>query len=74
MKASDDLRSQLARSMGVTTAIGLDLAGVLLVCVLLGRYADSRLGSAPAGLLLGIIIGIIAGGYSAYQLVRRVLR
>ncbi len=74
MKASDDLRSQLARSMGLTTAIGLNLACVLLVCVLLGRYIDTRLGSAPAGLLSGIVIGIAAGGYSAYQLVRRVLR
>jgi ATP synthase protein I len=74
MKASDDLRAQLARSMGLTTAIGLDLACVLLVCVLVGRYADTRFGSAPVGLLIGIVLGLAVGGYSAYQLVRRVLR
>jgi F0F1-type ATP synthase assembly protein I len=73
MKSSEDLRSQLARAMVATTAIGLDFACVLLACVLLGKYVDGRLGSNPAGLLVGIILGLAGGGYSAYILVRRVL-
>jgi ATP synthase protein I len=74
MKPPDDLRAQLARSMGLTTAIGLDVACVLLVCVALGNFVDGKLGSSPVGLVVGIVVGLAGGSYSAYQLIRRVLR
>jgi F0F1-type ATP synthase assembly protein I len=60
--------------MVLTTAIGLDLACALLVGVLLGHYADLRLGSSPVGLLLGILVGLLSGGYAAYQLVKRAVQ
>jgi ATP synthase protein I len=74
MKPSDDLHSQLARSMVLTTAIGLDLACALIAGALLGHFVDSRLGSNPIGLMVGILLGLLAGIYSAFQLVRRVVR
>ncbi len=74
MKSSGGLGSQLARSMALTTTIGLDFACVLLVCVLLGSYVDGRLGISPVGLVLGSVFGIAGGGCSAYLLIRRVLQ
>ncbi len=74
MKSSDDLPEQLARSVAATTAIGLDFACVLLICVFLGTFVDGKLGTGPFGLVLGIVVGIAGGGYSAYTLIRRVLK
>jgi F0F1-type ATP synthase assembly protein I len=68
------LPGQLARSVAASTAIGLDFVCVLLVCILLGRYVDGRLGTGPFGLVLGIVVGIAGGGYSAYVLIRRALQ
>jgi len=57
--------------MVLTTAIGLDLACALIAGVLLGHYVDTRLGSNPIGLLVGILLGLVAGAYTAFQLIRR---
>jgi F0F1-type ATP synthase assembly protein I len=73
MNTPGDLRSQLMRSMALSTAIGLDIACVLLTSTFVGWYIDGKLGSGPVGLLLGISFGLAGGGYSAYVLVRRVL-
>ena len=74
MKSSGDLRSQLARSMAVSTTIGLGFACVLLVSVAVGNFVDGKLGIGPVGLVLGIVLGIAGGGYSAWVLIRRVLQ
>lgn len=60
--------------MALTTAIGVDLACVLLVCVLLGHYIDGRWGTSPWGLLVGILVGLVGGAASAYRLIMRVFR
>ena len=74
MKSSGDLRSQLFRSMAVSTTIGLDFACVLLVSVTVGNFVDGKLGIGPVGLVLGIVLGVAGGGYSASVLIRRVLQ
>lgn len=71
MKPQDDLRTQVLRSMALTTAIGFDLACVLLVCVVVGHYVDGRLHSTPWGLLIGIVVGLVGGFASAYRLIKR---
>jgi ATP synthase protein I len=74
MKPQDDLRGQVLRSMALTMAIGVDLACVLLVCVLIGHYIDGRWGTSPWGLLLGIVLGLIGGAASAYRMIMRVFK
>src|SRR5437773_1710002 len=44
-------RTTLLRAMGVASACGLDIVGSILIGVLAGLFADSRLHSAPWGLL-----------------------
>jgi ATP synthase protein I len=67
-------RMTLLRAMGVASACGLDLAGAILVGVLIGRFADSRLHSAPWGLLSGLFIGLVAGIYTAYLIIAPIVR
>lgn len=67
-----DLRTQVLRSMALTTAIGFDLACVLLICAVLGHYIDGRLHTSPWGLMVGIVVGLVGGFASAYRLIRRV--
>lgn len=74
MKPTDDLRGQLIRSMTFSMAVGLELACVLLVCVLVGHFVDLRLHSSPWGLLVGILCGVVGGGFTAYRMAVRVLR
>ena len=64
----------LLRAMGVASACGLDLAGTILIGVLIGLFADSRLHSAPWGLLSGLFIGLVAGFYTAYLIIAPLVR
>lgn len=74
MKDQDDLRSQIARSMVLMSAIGLDVAAVLVIGVFIGHLVDTRLGSGPWGLVVGSVLGLAGGGYSAFRLIRQVFR
>ncbi len=74
MKPADDLRTQLIRSMTFAMSVGLELACVLLICVLLGHYLDTRFHSSPWGLLIGILLGVVGGGWLAYRMAMRVLK
>jgi ATP synthase protein I len=67
-------RMTLLRAMGVASACGLDLAGTILIGVLIGLFADSRLHSAPWGLLSGLFIGLVAGFYTAYLIIAPLVR
>jgi ATP synthase protein I len=67
-------RMTLLRAMGVAGACGLDLASAVLVGVLAGLFADSRLHSAPWGLLIGLFIGLVAGFYTAYLIIAPIVR
>jgi F0F1-type ATP synthase assembly protein I len=74
MKPDDDLRGQVLRSMTLTAAIGVDMACVLLICVLIGHYIDTRAHTDPWGLLVGILAGVIGAGLSAYHMITRFFR
>jgi F0F1-type ATP synthase assembly protein I len=74
MKPQDDLRAQVLRAMALSSAIGFDLACVLLVCVLIGHYIDGRLHTSPWGLFIGVLVGIAGGAASAYQMIKRLFQ
>ncbi|HVA52207.1 MAG TPA: AtpZ/AtpI family protein [Acidimicrobiales bacterium] len=54
-------------------SMGTTIAGCLAVGVGLGLWADHVWGSAPWGLLLGIVLGTVAAVASVITLVRRFL-
>jgi F0F1-type ATP synthase assembly protein I len=53
--------------------MGTTIAMCLAIGVLLGLWVDHELGSAPAGLLIGIVLGTVAAVVSVVQQVRRFL-
>jgi len=53
--------------------MGTTIAACLAVGVLAGLWVDHELGSAPAGLLIGIVLGTVAAVVSVVQQVRRFL-
>jgi ATP synthase protein I len=71
---NDRERVTLLRAMGVVSVCGLDLALLILIGVLAGRFVDSKLHSTPWGLLIGLFIGLIAGFYTAYLIIAPIVR
>jgi F0F1-type ATP synthase assembly protein I len=53
--------------------MGSTIAGCEAVGVLLGIWADRTWGTAPAGLLIGIVLGTVAAVVSVVQQIRRFL-
>jgi F0F1-type ATP synthase assembly protein I len=44
--------------------VGLELAGAVAGFTLIGYWADRHYGSAPWGLIAGLILGIVGGLYN----------
>ena len=58
------------RAAALAAEFGFSVVGGLLGGVLLGRYADERLGTTPVFLLVGIVGGFIFSLYLMYVIYR----
>lgn len=58
------------RDVGPYLGIGATLAVTVLGGVGIGYWLDGRLGTTPAFLLAGSVVGILTAGYHFYRLVR----
>jgi F0F1-type ATP synthase assembly protein I len=74
-RGSDQEKSTVRDLPGLAAfaAMGTTIATCIAVGVLLGLYADHLWNSAPAGLLIGIVLGTVAAIASVIKLVRRYL-
>ena len=52
---------------GEVAGVGLQFAAAIVLFLFLGRWLDSRLGTEPWLLLLGVVIGAVGGFYSMYR-------
>ena len=58
------------RDMAPYLGIGASLAVTVLLGVGVGYWLDGRLGTTPAFVLAGAVIGVLTAGYHFYRLVR----
>lgn len=58
-------------ALGLASGVGLQLAATVLVGLALGYLADRALHTSPWFLLVGLLLGILGGGYSV---VRRLMK
>lgn len=58
------------RDVGPYLGIGITLAVTVLGGVGIGHWLDGKLGTTPAFVLAGAVVGILAAGYHFYLLVR----
>ena len=52
-------------------SLGFTMAGGMVLFVCLGGWIGRKAGHPKAGLLTGIFLGLIHGGYETYRLVRQ---
>lgn len=60
---------EIFRALGQLTQLGLTMATCVLMGVLAGRFADSRLGTSPWGLLILAFMGAAAAFKVLYDTV-----
>jgi hypothetical protein len=56
------------RTIGAASGIGCTVVVSLLICIGGGVLLDRWLGIEPIGVLTGVALGLIAAGYSLYEL------
>lgn len=54
--------------IGAASGIGCSVAVSLLLCIGAGVLIDRWLGTEPIGVLIGVALGLVAAGYSLYEL------
>jgi F0F1-type ATP synthase assembly protein I len=59
-------RGRLYSGFGDALGLAVELAGVTVVFALLGLWLDSRFGTRPAFLLVGIVFAVVGLGVRAY--------
>lgn len=58
------------RALGLAAEIGFAIAVPIVAGSYLGSWADRQLGTEPLFLLVGVLLGMFAGFYTIYQLMR----
>ena len=58
-------------AFGLASGIGLQLAASVLVGLGLGYLADRAFHTSPWFLLVGLLLGILAGGYGVVRMVKK---
>lgn len=56
------------RAFGLVTAIGADLVGCILGGLYLGKWIDSKLGTTPWLMVLGILLGLAVGIFGIFKM------
>ncbi len=56
------------RAIGAASGIGCTVVVSLLLCIGGGVLIDRWLGTEPLGVLVGMGLGLVAAGYSLYEL------
>lgn len=72
MMNKDDL-GQIMKALGLLTYIGILMVVSIGIGYFLGAWLDSRFNTEPVISIIGLIIGVGAGFYSVYQVVKELM-
>lgn len=61
--------SKVLYSLSFASQLGFIIVVPIIGFLLLGRYIDGLLGTAPLLLILGIIVGVIVTAYEVYHMI-----
>ena len=67
-------RSELYKSLGFLSSLGISMVAATLIGLAMGIYLDRWLGTSPWLTLIFLVFGIIAGFRNIYLLTQRELR
>jgi ATP synthase protein I len=68
MKPEQD---EFRKGLSFAARIGTELVAATVVGAALGYFLDRALGSAPWFMVLGLVLGAVAGGLSIYRFVTK---
>jgi len=64
---SDKNKGNPLRALALASSISVEIATTTVVGFLLGRWADSKLNTAPWLMLAGLLLGMAGGMWGVYQ-------
>lgn len=74
MRSRGDGQQEASRALALVTGIGVYFGIAVAAGVGLGLLFRNLLGNNPLPLILGILVGVVAGASGVYQMVMRVYR
>jgi len=66
-RPDDSADARAARTASKYAGIGLQFAASIVLFLYAGQWVDRRWGTAPWGLLVGVLVGASAAFYSMYR-------
>ena len=69
----DDKRAGAAswRQAMTTVGLALSLPWIIAAPTVLGWYIDKHYGSGPAGVIIGLLVGVFGAGLDVYKLLKQ---
>ncbi|OIO52791.1 hypothetical protein COY93_02780 [Candidatus Uhrbacteria bacterium CG_4_10_14_0_8_um_filter_58_22] len=71
MSTPDQDRRYIQLGLRIVGEFGAIIAVPVVLLTILGRHADSRYGTAPAGLIAGFVLAALFSGVSIYRRAKR---
>ncbi|GAK05688.1 ATP synthase protein [Geomicrobium sp. JCM 19037] len=71
--ANDNGKRNPYKGAAVVSTVLFSMVGSMFGGILLGYWADGHFGTTPLLLILGLLIGMTAGFYGAYQVIKSLL-
>ena len=70
-KRKNQLNSELLKYISLTSQLGLTVIGSILILLAVSIYLEKKFQTNGLIILIGILIGVVSGVFSAYKLLKK---